>query len=241
LKPSTPPPWILAALLCVVPILGIHAAFLLSSSHQVIPSCLPYLQGCTSISAAGRQPPGSFAFKASMLPVAGLSLVFWALCGSWLQAIGDRARGQGIAIGALGIVGALFLVLYVTFLGSSGEFYGLMRRYGTTVYFSFTYLAQLLVVGRLMAIQQQRATGFAPWIVKAMAALAAIALLAGLATIPLRNFVEDDDALENILEWNVALLMHLQFGLIALAMHGSRIRLTLQVDSPPVDQESGQR
>lgn len=214
-------------MLCLVPILGIHAAYLASAAAGHIPTCLPYLEGCTSISAAGRHPPGSFLFRATMLPAAGLSLVFWSFSGSWLQALGDTRRTACKAVAALGAVGALFLVLYVTFLGSPGEFYNLMRRYGTTVYFSFTYLAQLLLASRLAFLQGRGHHAVPGWIPPAMTALAAVMLALGLLTIPLRNFIENDDAWENILEWNVALLMHLQFGLIALAMRHSGARLLM--------------
>lgn len=54
--------------------------------------------------------------------------------------------GRASVMAVLGIIGAVFLVLYVTALGNEGEWYSWQRRYGVTLYFGGTSLAQLLLV-----------------------------------------------------------------------------------------------
>ena len=67
---------------------------------------------------------------------------------AWDRAIAFRPDRVATLAG-LGVTGALFMVLYVVFLGTDGTAYEFMRRYGVTVYFSFTALAQLLLAARL--------------------------------------------------------------------------------------------
>ena len=52
----------------------------------------------------------------------------------------------------LGLISGLALILYATFLGSEGDGYRFMRRFGTTIYFGFTYLAQVLFAARIHSL-----------------------------------------------------------------------------------------
>jgi hypothetical protein len=63
---STPTPATIALLCGLVPLLTVHVCYVLSASAGVIPTCSPYLDGCTSISATGRHGWGYVLFKAGM-------------------------------------------------------------------------------------------------------------------------------------------------------------------------------
>ncbi|MGH8221600.1 MAG: hypothetical protein ACREQZ_01375, partial [Woeseiaceae bacterium] len=52
----------------LLPILAIHACYLLAVHYAALPACIPYFDGCTSISATGRYAPASYLFRAVMLP-----------------------------------------------------------------------------------------------------------------------------------------------------------------------------
>jgi hypothetical protein len=54
----------------IVPFVGIHVCYVIAVKYGVLPACIPYVDGCTSISATGRYPPASFLFRAIELPVA---------------------------------------------------------------------------------------------------------------------------------------------------------------------------
>ena len=114
----------------LLPVLTVHASYLLSATAGLIPLCVPYIDGCTSISASGRYGGAYFLFKVGMLPAAVFVGVFWWLCRHWLLALGDRDGSALRAIVLVGILAALFLALYTVFLGSRGEFYSFMRRFG---------------------------------------------------------------------------------------------------------------
>jgi hypothetical protein len=208
--------WI-ALLTGVVPVVVIHACYLTSSLSGHIPLCVPYLSGCTSISATGRYGISYFVFKAGMLPGAVLLAFYWLLNREWLLTLGDRDGATTRWMVRLGLTAAAFLVLYVVFLGSKGEFYALMRRYGVTVYFSFNYLAQLLLVARLRELAGQGTAALPGWLVSAKLWLLLSLLAMGLVSIPVQHWVPEGFRSENVLEWNFALLTAVYYLLTWLA------------------------
>ena len=133
----------------IVPMLAIHASYLIAIRAGILPACIPYLEGCTSISATGRYPPASFLFKSVMMPEAILMAAYWLFSVAWLRAL-ERSAGRrgvgGTTIAVFGVAGALFLIIYVTFLGSEGAVYDFMRRFGVYLYFLFTVVAQLILI-----------------------------------------------------------------------------------------------
>lgn len=176
---------------------GPLAAYLLSASGGYVDWCVPHLTGCDSISASGRHGWGFFVFKAAMLPAAGFTFIYWVLCLQWLRLIAAPSRVDH-AIFTLGMIGTTFLVLYVTFLGSEGDTYRALRRYGTVVYFGFTYLAQLLFAKRIL--QSDISSRIVTW----KYGLAIFMLVTGLVFAAAANFFDNDDFLQNISEWNCA-------------------------------------
>ena len=46
----------------LAPLLGINIAYWMGVEYGNLPSCNPYLDGCTSISSTGRYPPGDRLF-----------------------------------------------------------------------------------------------------------------------------------------------------------------------------------
>lgn len=191
------------ALACaLVPIAVANFCYLVSATAGHIPLCVPYVEGCTSISASGRYGIAYWLFKAGMLPSAGLLAVFWLLCYRWLRSLGDPGHRTDLVILWLGLISAAFLVLYTIFLGSKGDFYNLMRRYGVTVYYSFGYLAQLILAQRLRRLVQQGVLRLPNWLLRAKTGVLLSLLLMGLASIPISNFWIEKGLVQNVLEWN---------------------------------------
>ncbi|MBL8200421.1 MAG: hypothetical protein JNK40_05555 [Chromatiales bacterium] len=215
---SGPTPATIALLCFLGPVLTVHASYAVSAAAGIVPACMPYLEGCTSISATGRHGLGYVLFKAGMLPSALLLIVYWRLCRDWLLGAGDRA-GPGLrSLLWLGIAGALFMILYTVFLGHKGEVYNLLRRFGVSLNLGFTYLAQLLVVWRLRRLRDKGGRLPCPaWILRAKTWLVTVLLLLGLGSIPVSNFIADKDPVENAIEWAFCLLMSSFYLLTALA------------------------
>lgn len=215
------PPHRLAFAVAIAPVVAVHACYALSVAAGTVPYCNPYWDGCASISAAGRQPPAVFLFKAVMLPHALALAAYWYLAAAWLSFHGARPASRWIILG-VGVIGALFLALYVTYLGHSGDFYRLMRRYGITIFFAFTVLAGLLHTRVLW--QRRREWPELSGLIKAQLTLCGVLLLLGLASIPARNWLGKDRS-ENALEWIFALLMQGLFLIGALIWRRSRFSL----------------
>jgi len=197
----------LALATAVLPLFVVNAAYLISIAGDHIPKCVPYLEGCTSVSAAGRYGLAYFFFKAGMIPAAVLLATFWYFCRRWLLILGDTDGRMVRAMVFAGFTSAAFLVLYTVFLGSDGEFYGLMRRYGVNIYFSFGYLAQLMLLGRLRVLKKAGLVNLPRGILTGKLVLLIVMLVLGLASIPMSDVFTDKHRPINIVEWNFSALM----------------------------------
>ena len=206
---------LLALSLCaaLVPFLTVHAAYLLAASDGQVPWCFPYWDSCTSISATGRQPPAAFLFRAGMLPSAAVIMGFWWLHAAWLRGLGAPQRRCKVML-QLGLLACLGLILYVTVLGVDGSVWRMQRRVGTILFFSFTFLAQLLLAAQLRAAaplsQRARELG------RQMLRICLLMLVIGVGSV-IVQLVNDSwhDEIEDAIEWQLALLLQLNFLLSA--------------------------
>jgi len=220
--PDMSAPTRIAFLSGLLPILAAHAAYLLNiwNGTGLAPEfiCMPYLDGCVSISRAARSGPGLLLFRALMLPNVFLLLLTWEYVRRWLLGLGACSRKRALTITILGMVGAVFLVFYVTSLGSDGEWYRWQRRYGVTFYFGGTALAQLLLVAALWPRRRQLADGRLSQPITLLMALISVQWALGVFSAVKRLLFEDPeciDRLENIIEWWYALPMATGFIVIA--------------------------
>ncbi|GAB3336414.1 hypothetical protein [Marilutibacter aestuarii] len=209
-KPRPPSGWL--PLSCaLLPFLAGHLALYLSIRDGWVAACLPHLEGCTSISRAARHGGGNGVFKALMGPAAVLQAVFWWRMAPWLHM---RAGADPRPVAWLGLLATAFLLLYVAFLGSEGEVYRLLRRYGITVYFGGTFLALMQVLRGLARVRPRPAMA---WPLQGVA-LGMLAL--GIASVVASAAVADPvarDHWENRLEWQLGLWLTAMFGVFAWA------------------------
>lgn len=198
----------------LLPIIAIHICYLLGIEYASLPACIPYLDGCTSISATGRYPPASYLFKAVMMPCSVLLCVYWVLNTAWLRAM-DAAAGRSAtrhsAISALGIAGAISLIVYVSFLGTSEPFYEFMRRFGIYLYFLFSVVAQLLLAIATLRLSRDPGSDSLRGLALAQLVLSISPFAIGVLNLVLKATLEDSDQAENIIEWIFALMMQLYF------------------------------
>lgn len=213
------PLWPLPLACALLPVVATWTAFALSLHEGHIDACNPFWDGCTSISRAARHGLGNHVFRAVLLPCAMLQILFWWLCRHWLTRTG-RPVGPGLA--ALGATAGLFLILYATFLGTEGDIYRVLRRYGVTVYFAATYLALLLVLRGLARAPQDRL--HRPLLIVALGMLAL-----GVGSTAVTALVADPglkDTWENALEWQLGLWLTALFALFAWRWRQLRIGIT---------------
>ena len=204
----------LALVIALLPVLAINAAYVLGAAREQIPQCLPYLDGCTSISSTGRHVPGAFVFKPAMPLQAALLLVLWRVTVRRLRAqLSPRAPRLTRAVLVCGAISSAALVVYTLTLGSQLALYEFMRRGGIYLYFLGLVLTQLFAT---LAI---RRSGKAPTtLVRAMLTVVALPFALGLVNLVTKPFLADPDPLENAVEWCAALVMQAWFVLLAAAL-----------------------
>ena len=186
----------------LIPILAIHISYVIAASQGHVDWCNPYWDSCTSISATGRTPPEFYWFKLTLIPTALLMMFYWQRLTAWQISLGSTTthwtRWSGYAAAA-------FLILYVIALGIEGDGFRLQRRIGAVLYFTLTYLAQLLTVAWLWR------RGFRSRAVKLMLFLCAICLFVGLCSLATDLLTDWHDEVDDAYEWLLALLLHLYF------------------------------
>lgn len=218
------PLWWLAFAAALIPLLTIHLTFAVSVMEGHVSWCVPYWDSCTSISRTGRHGTAYFIFKGTMLPAALLGILFWWLNGLWLRQLGVQAR-RVAWIPWLGFIACAALAFYTLALGHAGDGFNLTRRIGVVLYFSFTYLCQLLVSACLLNHPRWHASGLR------LLRLCQLTLAVGILSVILTAVVPDwysqkDDAFE----WVLALLINLHALWLALLWRRSGFRARLWAD-----------
>jgi hypothetical protein len=205
-------PRILPLLAGLMPFTAMCGAFGIGVAYEVLPPCNPFLDGCVSISATGRKPPGSFLFRAIMLPYSIVLGFLWYFTAAWLRALQrDTTQSSILVLLISGYVGASALVVYVTFLGTSEPVYEFMRRTG--IYFGFLGTGVAQLTASLALLRVSRAVTW-PGLKRQARVLLTIswALFGmGILNIVLKSILEDADNSENRIEWIAALFMQIHF------------------------------
>lgn len=206
---------IIALLAALLPFFAVHLTWVMAASYGLVEWCNPYIDSCTSISATGRHAPASYLFRATMLPAAVVLAAYWWCNYSWLRALAPGAAAAGPGRSArwmlvLGLLASIGLVLYVTVLGESGDTWRFQRRAGTVLFFSFTFLAQLLFAAELQRLQQYLPSSRP--LVRAMWWVCYILLALGVITVVFQAW--DDvryQRVEDAFEWVLSLLLQTNF------------------------------
>ena len=215
------PLWWLALAAALIPLLSIHTTFAVAVFEGYISWCIPYWDSCTSISRTGRHGTAYFIFKGAMLPAALLGILFWWLNSLWLLQLGAPGRGQ-IWIPWLGLVACIALAAYTLALGHEGEGFNLIRRIGVVLYFSLTYIAQLLISSALKDHPRWHQSG------KRLLWLSEVTLAVGFLSVILTAAAPDlYSQIDNAFEWILALLINLHALWVALLWRQSSFRAKL--------------
>jgi hypothetical protein len=203
----------------LAPVIGVNLAYWIGVTHDNLPSCIPYIDGCTSISSTGRYPPGDRLFRAVMLPQAVLLAVTWYATLLWLRAVRPDATRAATTALVAGLLGALALIIYVSYLASNDPFYEVMRRYGIYFYFVCTVIAQIAVSLAVPVATLRRV----------MLGIMVTPFALGLLNFAQKALVENPDQTENVIEWIVSLLMQLWFVVLWLAWRRTHLAIDVKV------------
>lgn len=206
-------PRTLVLIITILPLLTTNAVYLLSAYEGFIPWCNPYIDGCTTISRAARSGNSIFIYRASMIAYGLLLIWFWIYVQQWLnQLYGHRTKLSRIILW-LGVVGAIFLIVYIDFLGTTGEMNRFMRRHGIIIFFTFTPLAQILMLKQHYDILPSLPEGtIKPWVLHYQLFVLLLMLIIAIISAILDITQNKTDASENIVEWNFSLLLTMYFS-----------------------------
>ena len=228
-------PRTLALIITLLPLFATNLAYIMSASAELVPLCIPYIEGCTSISRAARQGEAIFLFRASMMVNAVLLMWYWRFAKCWLDKLRsheavDMGKRSAQVMCWLGVVGAFFLILYADYLGTSGSFYRFMRRYGVMFYFTFTPLAQMIMLNQLYKLRKIAPNlDINPRVLRYQLTILVLILLMGLVSLFLSYTQGPSFERENIIEWNFALLATAFFG--GSVVMWENLKFSLSIDS----------
>ena len=205
-------PRTLALIIIILPLLASNGVYLLSAYEGFIPWCIPYIDGCTTISKAARSGNSIFIYRATMIAYAVLLIWFWIYAQQWLNLLYGHTTKVARVILWLGIVAAISLIIYIDFLGTTGEVNRFMRRYGIMIFFTFTPLAQLLMLKQHYNILPSIPEfAIKPRVLHYQLFILLLMLIIGIISITLDVTQNKTYESENIVEWNFSLLLNMYF------------------------------
>lgn len=219
----------------LVPIVTVLTCYWIAIDAAGLPVCNPFLDGCTSVSATGRHPPASYLFKATMLPQSILLATYWVFNVAWLRSLQRSANVAGYSgptVGIIGVTGSLFLILYVTFLGSEQPFYEFMRRYGVYMYFALNVFAQLILAYKVLPLAREWPRTRLLSLVRAQLVLAWVPFALGVLNLILKAVLEESRPAENRIEWTFAVLMQVYFLITWFCWRETRFAVSARVERP---------
>jgi hypothetical protein len=211
-------PRTLAILVVILPLLASNGAYLLSAYEGFVPWCIPYIDGCTTISQAGRSGNTIFFYRAVVFPYSVLLILFWIFSKSWLELLHGHTTKIAWIIFWLGLAGSIALLIYIDFLGTTGEINRFMRRIGAMLYFTLTPLAQILMLYQHYNILCKKPdVSIKPKVLQYQLIILLLMLIIGAISIFLVVTDNITSEIENIVEWNFSLLLNLYFlGMILI-------------------------
>ena len=194
-------------LICfLLPLFTVICSYIWSANLNLVNWCFPNIDGCSSISRAGRYFPVKFFFKPFMFIYAIFLGIFW-------KKLYDTLRKENIPISKLylltAICSVLFLILYIIFLGE-GKYYRFFRQVGIFIFIFFTVLSQILYSIKTKKLFYFK-HNFKNKLFIYATSLGAIGLLllplVVLEVVEIKNF-------KNIVSWNYFLLIQIYFLII---------------------------
>ena len=197
----------LISLACfILPVFTVITSYLISIKLNLVATCIPNFEGCTSISRVGRYEPVKFFFKPMMYFYIIFIFFFWNI---FLKEIKTIIKTKYLVI--LTYITVIFLCLYITFLGES-KVYFFFRRIGIYFYILSIVLLQFSSNRILIKNEKKLSKFFNYKIVHFNYYLSSFLVISGLILLPILIIkIEDFPQIKNIISWNYFLLIQLFF------------------------------
>ena len=190
-----------------LPVFTVIISYLISIKLNLVATCIPNFEGCTSISRVGRYEPVKFFFKPMMYFYALSIFFFWNIFLQEIKIV--RIKSKYLII--LTFITVIFLCLYITFLGES-KVYSFFKRIG--IYFYILSIVILQFSSNKMLIKnKKKLSKFINYkIVKFSYYLSSFLVISGLILLPILIIkIDAFPQIKNIISWNYFLLIQLFF------------------------------
>ena len=198
----------LISLACfILPVFTVITSYLISIKLNLVATCIPNFEGCTSISRVGRYEPVKFFFKPMMYFYAIFIFFFWNI---FLKEINNtKIKTKNLII--LNYITVIFLCLYITFLGES-KVYSFFKRIGIYFYILSIVLLQFSSNRILISNEKKLSKFFNYKIVHFNYYLSSFLVISGLILLPILVIkIENFPQIKNIISWNYFFLIQLFF------------------------------
>ena len=200
-----------------LPVFTVIISYLISIKLNLVATCIPNFEGCTSISRVGRYEPVKFFFKPMMYFYALSIFFFWNIFLQEIKIV--RIKSKYLII--LTFITVIFLCLYITFLGES-KVYSFFKRIG--IYFYILSIVVLQFSSNKMLIKNKKKLSkfFNYKIVKFNYYLSSFLVISGLILLPILIIkIDAFPQIKNIISWNYFLLIQLFFLLFFFSLKKS--------------------
>lgn len=193
----------LSLLIFFIPSITIIISYLLSLKLNLVPNCIPPLEGCTSISRTGRYFPVNIFFKSFLFITSILIFFYWYKNYIFFKKLPNHKL---IIIAYFcGIISVLFLYLYLIFLGES-SYYQFFRKIGIFIYLLFSIISEFIL--SIIYYKNFNKIEFRIQFVKSKLFLSIFLTCLGIFLFPFMIMKIDNVAeLRNIISWNYFFLI----------------------------------
>jgi hypothetical protein len=243
---SDPPPralplWPLPLMAGLLPAIAVLLALALFAGEGKVPaSCNPFIDDCVSISRMAKHGLANQLFRVFVLPAAVLQMLTWLAAARALFAAG-LARREAFLLALLGVFAGVALVLYGSFLGSDGQVYRWLRRWGAVAYFGGAYLAMLVFARASQRLHKANRLALPHSHGRVMLAL--LAFIAAISVFHLSvsaaGFANLEDRIENLTEWWGSVAMTLYFMTVASLWRRWGMATTISLQRPGAEDGTG--
>ena len=196
-----------------LPVFTVIISYLISIKLNLVATCIPNFEGCTSISRVGRYEPVKFFFKPMMYFYALSIFFFWNIFLQEIKIIRIKSKYLNI----LTFITVIFLCLYITFLGES-KVYSFFKRIGIYFYILSIVILQFSSNKMLINNKKKLSKFFNYKIVKFNYYLSRFLVISGLILLPILIIkIDTFPQIKNIISWNYFLLIQLFFLLFFIS------------------------
>lgn len=187
------------------------------------PVCIPYLTGCTSITATGIPDPQAFFFRGGLISACVLFMFWWYCMKAWLTELApDRPLLTIRMMVMFGIISSVCLIVATAVLRpEKGELPWKAHTIGAALFFLISLLVQTRVTFFLRDLQKhgKQISSSLPFKIKLI-----IAQWFFLIVMVVLQLTDSSNNWKNVVEWWMALLIGLYY--LSSAQDWGHFRLT---------------